>query len=264
MHPRAKMLTAALFVMSFLISSFLIPRVAAASGAAASGVASGGSLYSSLSSRSAEIPRGHLLPPGSVSALSAGEFLVASRQLEDPVFGKSVILIISYDKSGAMGLIVNRPSKLPLSKLFPKIKGVRKRGDLVYIGGPVQMDKLFLLVAAPPATKGQPGKSLKIFDNVYLSRDTETFREMAGNEKAQFHIYAGYAGWEAGQLESEISRGDWYLAAADTGTIFNEPPEGIWPRLIEKAGFEVRQQKPGLLLTARSRGSRRWSFRRGE
>lgn len=235
------------------------------------GAYAGGGLYCSLPSGGAKIPQGY--GSGPLLAISAGKFLVASRQLDDPVFGKSVILLISYDASGAMGLIVNRPSKLPLAELFPKVRGLRRRSDLIYIGGPVQMDRLFLLLV-PPSPKVPHGRAVRIFGDVYLSADMDTFRKMAASGKARFRMYAGYAGWAAGQLESEISRGNWYLATADAATIFSEPPESIWPDLIQRAGFEVRlqgkRQKPGFFPATEARlmdfspWSRSWSFQKSE
>ena len=215
---------------------------------------------------------------GVVPFLSAGEFLVASRQLNDPVFGKTVILLVSYDSSGAMGLIVNRPSSFPLSKLFPRIRGLKENDGLLYVGGPVQMEKLFLLIEPAAAKKTPPGRAVKIFGGVYLSTDVETFKTLAGGGKGRFRMYAGYAGWAAGQLESEISRGNWYLVTADAGTIFNMKPESVWPHLIGRAGFEVRRHgKDIYLLTSTcpfipgralkgfiSRGSGPWSFQKGE
>ncbi len=186
-------------------------------------------------------------PPHSGSALAPGKFLVARRGLQDPVFAKTVILLVGYGSDGAMGLIVNRPSGIPLSKLFPEFKGLKKRNDLAYIGGPVELDRLFLLVAS----KKRPGKSLEIFDGVYISFDKDALKAMADDPRARFRVYAGYAGWSAGQLESEMARGDWYLVAADAGTIFNKPAASIWPGLIQRAGLEVQRQRAAGLSFAR-------------
>lgn len=208
------------------------------------GAARAGVLLSSLAP--AAPVEGNPRPSG--SGLSAGKFLVASRGIADPIFSKTVILIVGYDKDGAMGFIVNRPSKIPVSKLFPKIKELKKRGDQAYIGGPVEMDRLFLLVAGK---KPLPGKSVVVFDGVYISFDANAFKSMAVDMRARFRIYAGYAGWSAGQLESEMARGDWYLFPADQRNIFDEPAERIWPDLIQRAGLEVQSASGKVQVTSK-------------
>ncbi len=167
---------------------------------------------------------------------AAGEFLVATRQLTDSVFSETVILLIEYGKDGAIGLIINRPTKVPISKLFPEVKELKKRSDRAYIGGPVEMYKVFLLL---DSSENPPGRSLRIFDGVYISPDMRTLRKMALESKSKFRIYAGYSGWASGQLETEISRGDWYILAADEKTIFDMPAQEIWPSLIDRAGIEA-------------------------
>ena len=236
-YPAKTFFSSTLLADAFLVSLFLLASPGAAGAA--------GGLLCSLPVRGVNIPQVPVSPQ-SGNPLSAGKFLVARRGLPDPIFSKAVILLVGYGNDGAMGLIVNRPSKMPLSKLFPAMKGLEKRGDLAYIGGPVEMDRLFLLASA----KGRPGKSLKIFDGVYISFDKEALKAMAGDPRARFRIYAGYAGWSAGQLESEMARGDWYIVAADAGTIFDRSAESIWPDLIQRAGMEVQRQKARALSFA--------------
>ncbi len=180
-----------------------------------------------------------LMPQSHQSGPYAGEFLVATRQLTDSVFSETVILLIQYGSDGAMGLIINRPSKVPLSKLFPEVKELEKRKDRAYIGGPVELYKVFLLLEKNSKSENPPGQSLRIFDNVYISPDMQTLRKMAADHTAKFRIYAGYAGWASGQLEAEIIRGDWYILNADEKSIFDMPASEIWPDLIGKAGIET-------------------------
>ena len=183
-----------------------------------------------------------LMPQYHQSGPAAGEFLVATRQLKDSVFSETVILLLEHGSDGAMGLIINRPSKVPIAKLFPEVKELEKRKDRAYIGGPVQLYKVFLLLDSE--SKTPPGKSLRIFDNVYISPDMQTLRSMALDHKAKFRIYAGYAGWASGQLEAEISRGDWYIVSADEKTIFDMPASEVWPDLIDRAGIEAMGRSP--------------------
>ena len=169
--------------------------------------------------------------------LSAGKLLVATRQLEGPIFQKTVILLISYDKDGALGLILNRPSEMPLLSFFPDSKELKKRSDKVFFGGPVGMDRLFLLVAADK----QPLNSTKVLDGVYASSSSETLKSIAGQTDAVFRAYLGYAGWGPGQLESELERNSWYIHPADSETVFSKTPKALWPALIKKSGIEAEK-----------------------
>ncbi len=168
--------------------------------------------------------------PGQV--LSKGKFLVAGRNMRDPRFAETVLLLISYGPQGAMGLIINRPTELRLSSVFPGIAELAKRNDMVYVGGPVSIDRVFLLIRSG----GKPEESLNVFDNVYVSSSENTLRRMIGSAGSgkRFRAYAGYAGWSARQLDQEVLRGDWHIIQADAKTIFDMKSSEIWPELIRQ------------------------------
>jgi putative transcriptional regulator len=173
---------------------------------------------------------------GSGVTLAQGKFLVADRRIGDPRFSQSVILIVRYSSDGAMGLIINHPTNVELSTVLPDIKGAKGRKDRVYVGGPVGMDQLFLLIR----TSGQPEESLHVFGNVYMSVSRKILEGMIEKGRAgeDLRIYVGYAGWAPGQLEAEVSKGDWHVLNADSGTIFAREPAGIWLELINRASAQ--------------------------
>jgi putative transcriptional regulator len=123
-----------------------------------------------------------------------------------------------------------------LSAVLPDIKGAKGRKDRLYIGGPVGMDEMFLLIR----TSGQLEESLHVFGNVYMSMSRNILQRMVekGQGGEDLRIYVGYAGWAPGQLEGEVSRGDWHVVDADAGTIFEREPSGIWPELIKRASAQ--------------------------
>jgi putative transcriptional regulator len=164
--------------------------------------------------------------------ISKGKFLVASRQIRDPRFKETVILLIQHDINGTVGLIVNRPTTVRLSDFVPEIK--ERTGDehFTYIGGPVGMNQVLLLIRLQDKSEG----SQWIFDDVYVSASKTVLENLIKNPdgKTKFRVYAGYAGWIGGQLEQEILRGDWQVVRADTETIFKKPSERVWPDLIRE------------------------------
>lgn len=160
-------------------------------------------------------------------ALSKGTFLVADRNMQDPRFRETVVLLFSYDRSGASGLIINRPTEVKISSVFPDIGVLRQEKGFFFIGGPVSINQVFILLRS-----GSPVEAAQhIFGDVYVSSSMSVLREFSTEEK-NVRLYAGYAGWTGGQLEMEVSRGDWHILKADAGTIFEREHSEIWPDLI--------------------------------
>jgi putative transcriptional regulator len=162
--------------------------------------------------------------------LTKGQFLIASKDIKDPRFFETVVLLIDYNRRGAIGLIINRPTDFNLSHVLPNSKGLHKREDMLYFGGPVAMNHKQLLIR----TKSNPEESHHVFDDVYIMPDLSAIEEMIGDEdeEKRFRVYAGYAGWAPGQLEREVSRGGWHVLRADAKTIFDKVSSEIWPELI--------------------------------
>ena len=164
--------------------------------------------------------------------LARGRFLIAGRRLMDPNFRETVVLLIRYGKTGAMGLVINRPIQVKLSAVIPDIKELEGSKETLHLGGPVQPNKMLLLMkSAKP-----PPESMLIFGDVYLSSSWEELRRMIKSTSMEdkFRIYAGYAGWGPGQLESECENGDWHILEANAAALFDKKPSEIWPELIHR------------------------------
>jgi putative transcriptional regulator len=171
--------------------------------------------------------------------LAKGKFLVASRDIGDPRFMETVILLLEYGETGAMGLVINRPTGTPVSEVFPELEAAAGKGASLYIGGPVGVEQVRLLVRSA----AEPEDSSRIFDGVYISSSTAVLERMARSPKKGegFRVFAGYSGWSAGQLEREMQMGSWHLMGADASVIFDKDPADIWPELIIlSSGMRVR------------------------
>jgi putative transcriptional regulator len=169
-------------------------------------------------------------------ALSKGMFLVAARNLLDPNFSQTVVLLIDYSENGAVGLVINRPSLVDLDEVFPDLKGERIRKSAVFIGGPVAVDELFFIILS----EKQPEESFHVFDEVYISSNLDLLEKIAREKdgKEKFRVYAGYAGWAPDQLEMEVSLGGWYVMHADVESIFSKEPRDVWSELIYKSSAQ--------------------------
>ena len=177
-------------------------------------------------------PEGPYLP---LLGSHRGELLVARPGMPDSRFRQSVILLVGHSEKGAFGLIVNRVvQRIPLSALFRSF-GIRAPRDLslvnIHYGGPVSPDTGFVL-----HTKEHKFDVIHdLGENIAVSPVDEVLRAMArGKRPKKIVILVGYAGWRAGQLESEMRRGDWYTAPADPDILFDDDQASKWSRAMER------------------------------
>ncbi len=141
--------------------------------------------------------------------LAAGNLLLATAKSRDSDFARSVVLLIHYDAESAIGLMLNKPTTVPMSDVLPEAKG---KSVTIYAGGPVSIGIRGLLRSNSPP-----------FFSV-ISNKPQILKLISGRTpSSSFRIYAGYTGWTARQLQSEIARGLWKVMPASPGT--------LWPRL---------------------------------
>ena len=131
--------------------------------------------------------------------------LIARDDLPDSNFADSVVLVMNNLGPAPVGIIINRPMPIPVSRLFPDLKRLAQVRDKVYFGGPVDFGSVwFLFRAATP-----PEHAIQACDGVYLSADRQLLLQLLGrdNPMDSLRIFVGHAGWAPGQLEAEIANG---------------------------------------------------------
>jgi putative transcriptional regulator len=164
-----------------------------------------------------------------------GSFLVAARELVDPNFRETVVLMLEYGSEGAIGLVVNRPSKVPLSQLIPYIPEFRGSSDTVYIGGPVDPVRMFFLFRS----SDRQDEALLVFDDVWASSSFDLLEQTLDRGGSPVRVLSGYAGWAPSQLDAEIGRGDWHILPANIDELFTMEPDELWGELIQRAELRV-------------------------
>jgi putative transcriptional regulator len=153
--------------------------------------------------------------------------VVARDDLPDSNFAHSIALVMNNLGPGPVGVIINRPMPISVSRLFPDIKRLAQVPDKVYFGGPVDFGSVwFLFRAAAP-----PEHAIQACDGVYLSADRELLLQLLGRNKPMdsLRIFLGHASWARGQLEAEIERHDWTSKRAEVEAIFSGKSEYPWP-----------------------------------
>jgi putative transcriptional regulator len=181
-----------------------------------------------------------------------GVVLVAKPELVDPNFRETVVLVTRHPGGGAVGVILNRPTRILASQLLPEHEGLRGRTDRLFAGGPVAPRS----VVAVFRSGERPAAALRVLVDVYLSLDGVFLDGLLRRPDAprELRLYAGYAGWAPGQLEAEIARDDWYVLEVDHSTIFRADPATLWRELHQRASSPSTRagsaEHPGLAFRA--------------
>jgi len=161
-------------------------------------------------------------------------FLVARPSIEDPFFERSVVLMLELQGEPLLvGLVVNKPSQLPLSKLFPESPVLKDRAENAYIGGPVDMATPALVFHTPKA----PKQAMPLYGDVYLSFDPKFISKLMRDPKqtGELRLFLGRAQWAPEQLQGEASEGSWYSLRAEGEVVFDRDSEHLWKRLHDRA-----------------------------
>jgi putative transcriptional regulator len=152
------------------------------------------------------------------SELSAGRLLLASPDLLDPNFVDTVVLLLDVNDEGALGVVLNRPTALPVSEVLGEWGEVVEEPEVLFQGGPVATDGALAVALAAPGGEHAAGFRV-LWDRVGLL-DLDTPRELVDGTVDRLRIFAGYAGWGAGQLEAEIAEGGWYVVPSRVDDVF--------------------------------------------
>jgi putative transcriptional regulator len=162
---------------------------------------------------------------------SQGMFLVARPNLPDPNFHDSVVLAAETEDGGAVGVIINHPTRLSLAGLLPENELFKKFTEPMFFGGPVQRVGIF----AVHQGGAKEIQGIAMLPDVKLALHPAAIELLMENPPARLRFYTGYTGWGPGQLRAEIDRGDWAVLDADAQTIFRKDMERLWPELIARS-----------------------------
>ena len=153
--------------------------------------------------------------------------LVARADMPDSNFKDSVVLVMNNIAAAPAGFIINRPTRITVASIFPDLPHLAGIDAKVYFGGPVEITSVSFLFRADTA----PENAFAVLDGIYLSTNGELLRKLLSRKHPMegLRIFVGYSGWARGQLEAELGRGDWKLAPANAGAIFDGKSERPWP-----------------------------------
>lgn len=159
---------------------------------------------------------------------TVGRLLVASPDLADPNFHRTVVLMLAHDDGGALGVVLNRPSDIPVDDGLPGWSGVAAPPACVYLGGPVEPQAALGLGEG----EGEPSDMIVgLLGAIDLSGRPEGYRSV--------RVFAGYAGWGPVQLDREVARGDWFVVDARVGDVTTSTPDRLWREVLRRQRSRV-------------------------
>lgn len=166
-----------------------------------------------------------------------GMLLVATSALQDPNFADTVVLLLDVSDDGALGVVLNRPSPILVVDVLEPWRDVVAEPEVLFRGGPVGVDGAIavgrLRVIDDPPVGWRPVSGL------LGMVDLDTPIELVDGSLAGLRVFAGYAGWGASQLESEIEEGSWYVVPGEAPDVFRGDPTELWR--------DVMRRQPGNL-----------------
>jgi putative transcriptional regulator len=165
-----------------------------------------------------------------------GQLLLDSGDLRGSFFNRSVVLICQHDDQGAFGLVLNQTSPNKVGEVLVADLPEAIKEQTLYLGGPVQTSALSYLHSdtfLPDAN---------VMPNLSLGHSLEELVDLAQSfaTTQQIRLFAGYAGWSPGQLESELKRKAWLTHPATIDLVFRADPSDLWNEILRVKGWKYR------------------------
>lgn len=165
----------------------------------------------------------------------AGQLLVAMPEMSDPRFHRTVILMVQHNRSGALGIVINRPTQeVPIAKLLSALQLDSRAVEgtvQLFAGGPVQPQVGFIVHSA----EYRRPDTIDIDGRVAMTRNPEVLRDIGRRTGPRQSLVAfGYAGWGSGQLEGELQLGGWFTIPEDPKLVFDVDRSKLWDEAMKR------------------------------
>ena len=174
-----------------------------------------------------------------VGVLIAGAAFAARAQgLDRPVllvaapetsgFYSHAVLVVMPRAGGHVGFIINRATRVTVASAFPDEPASARVAEPIFLGGPRAVQSLYAVV------RDDPGEGSRLFGGLYLAVGSSTIDRIIRESPHAARYFAGFAGWEAGELAGEIGHGKWLTAEPEEALLFHPNPDAIWSGLVER------------------------------
>lgn len=176
-----------------------------------------------------------------------GKILIAEPFLEGRYFKRSLVLLTECKEDGAVGFVLNKPMNISIDEMLVNISHFEGN---VFLGGPVDTNRIYFLHTIPNLIPN----SIHVYKELYWGGDFEIVKNLI-QQKAilpdQLRFFAGYSGWNAGQLKAEINENSWLVSELDVKDIMNCQNEKLWEKSLRKMGGRYKMwsnfpENPGM------------------
>jgi len=173
-----------------------------------------------------------------------GRLLVAAPLLQEDSFRRSVVFVVDDTADGTLGVILNRPLGMAVDEVVTDWGAYASEPAVMFSGGPVGAGSGIALGVAgpdepPPGWSPLEGLAADTGLEGLGVVDLDGPPQVLGSALGEFRVFAGYAGWSAGQLAEEIGEGAWYVVDAVASDVFTTAPEGLWSRVLRRQGGQM-------------------------
>jgi putative transcriptional regulator len=167
---------------------------------------------------------------------------VAAPILTEETFARTVVYLLEHDGSGTVGVVLNRPSHTPVGQVLPDWQDAVTEPGVIFAGGPVQPDGALCLGLAGGPVSAEAEQPAFITDGgalrpladgvctVNLDGDVDLLSAMT----TRLRVFAGHAGWSAGQLDGELAEGAWFVLAGSPADVFSPGPAELWRGVLRR------------------------------
>ena len=154
--------------------------------------------------------------------------LVAAPELQGP-YNHTALLVVPAGEGLHFGFILNRATGVKLATLFPEHAPSAKVVDPVYFGGPEMVGSIFAVVRHNPGTP-----SVHLFGDLYVTANADTVDHIIEKTPNDARYFAGFVGWQAGELAAELEKGYWYVAEPEAAVFFRHDTGALWDELVQR------------------------------
>lgn len=182
------------------------------------------------------------LPARAAEPADESVMLVAKPGLRDRIYGATILITKPLGNGQHIGFIVNKPTPMTLGRLFPDHGPSQKVRDPVYLGGPVNVETLFVLVQR----RDRPdSRSMQLTPDLHLVIESELVDRIIEAEADHARFFAGLVLWRPGELRAEIERGFWYVLDADASLVLRKSTAGMWEELVKRSQQKANAIRAG-------------------
>lgn len=174
--------------------------------------------------------------------LRTGALLVATPDLVGPTFERTVIYLVSHSGEGSLGVVLNRPSEVPVHNVLPQWNALAAKSQVIFVGGPMRPDSAMCVGVALSGRRLRDLEGIAPIRGPVCLVDVDAEPDELAPSLRGVRLFGGHAGWSPGQLEGEVERGSWFVVPGLPDDILVPPKVDLWFQVMRRQPFPLAWQ----------------------